>query len=93
MTKKAIGLVQFKELTQEEQLDMLHRDGVHVGKRRVGKQTVILFQLYGFYVEVYYKHYRKEIDHIITSSSTEILQPYLEQIRVKGLNKDSEKHE
>ncbi|MFL5741604.1 MAG: hypothetical protein ACJ75B_15370 [Flavisolibacter sp.] len=92
MTKKAIGLVQFNELTQEEQFDILHRDGVHVGKRKVGRQTVILFQLYGFYVEVYYKHYRKEIDHTITSSSADILQPYLEQIRVKGLKGDNGKH-
>ena len=91
MTKKAIGPVQFNELTREEQLALLHRDGVHIGKRKLGKQTVILFQLYGFYVEVFYRQYRKIIERLVTSSSADILQPYLEQIRVKGLNKDDGK--
>jgi hypothetical protein len=45
-----------------------------------------LFQLHGFYVEVFYKQYRKIIDHIITSDSTEILHPYLDQINIRDFN-------
>lgn len=90
MTKKALSLAEFIELPQELQFEILHKHGVYVGKKKVGKQTIVLFQLHGFYVEVYYKQYRKVIDHIITSDSTEILQPYLDQIHLKGLNGDKE---
>jgi hypothetical protein len=90
MTKKAIGLTEFLELPEALQFELLHRDGVYVGKRKVDRQTVVLLQLAGFYVEVHYKKYRTQIDHIVTSDGTEILQPYLDQIHVRDLNKDKE---
>ena len=89
MTKKALGLAEFKEMAFDLQFEILHRDGVHIGKRKVDDMIVILFQLYTFYVEVYYVQYRKVIHHIVTSEDTNILQPYLEQIHVKDLNKKS----
>jgi hypothetical protein len=85
MTKKAIGLTEFNELSETIQFELLHRDGVFVGKRKVGNQVVVLFQLYGFYIEVYYKKYRKKIDRINSSNHTDILQPYLDQIKVRDL--------
>lgn len=88
MTKKLIGLGEFLELPAELQFEMLHRDGVYVGKRKVADQAVLLMQLYGFYVEVYYKAYRKEIDRIVTSDQTDILTPYLDQINIKDFNKN-----
>ena len=87
MTKKLLGLEDFLQLTESKQFDLLHKDGVHVGKRKVAEQTVILFQLYGFYVEVFYKQYRKLVDRIVTSKSTYILQPYLDQVHVRDLRK------
>ena len=57
MTKKALGLAEFDELTEDLQFELLQRDGVYVGKRKLGRQTVVLLQLYGFYVEVYYRNY------------------------------------
>jgi len=89
MTKKAIGLAEFNELSQELQFELLHRDGVYVGKRKVGNQVIILLQLYGFYVEVHYKQYRKKVEHLIVSGDTDMLQPYMDQIKVKGLDKGS----
>lgn len=85
MTKKIPGLRDFLALTEGEQFNLLQQDGVHVGKRKVGDQTVILFQLYGFYVEVFYQQYRKVVDRIVTSESTDILHPYLDQIQVRDL--------
>ncbi len=87
MTKKAIGLLEFDELLEEHQYDILHLDGVFIGKRKIANQTVVLFQLYSFYVEVYYTQYRKKIHHIVTSGNTDILQLYIDQVNVKGLNK------
>jgi hypothetical protein len=90
MTKKAISFAEYNELSKSLQLDILQRDGVHVGKRTVEGQVVILFQLYGFYVEVFYRQYRRDVAAIHTSASAEILQPYLDQIRIRGLDKDME---
>jgi hypothetical protein len=86
MTKKLIGIAEFNELAEELQLDLLHSDGVHVGKRRIGKRLVILIQLYSFYVEVHYRQYRKSIDHIIASDGVEMLEPYLHQIHIRDLD-------
>lgn len=76
------------ELPEELQFDVLHKHGVYVGKRKIDKQSIVLFQLHGFYVEVYFKQYRKIIDHIVTSNDIDILQPYLEQINITDLNVD-----
>jgi hypothetical protein len=86
MTKKALSLTEFMDLPQELQFEVLHKHGVYVGKRKVDDQTVVLFQLHGFYVEVYYKQYRKIIDRIVTSDNTDILQPYLDQINIRDIS-------
>jgi len=88
MTKKALSLKEFMDLPKELQFEVLHKHGVYVGKRKVNNQAVVLFQLHGFYVEVYYKQYRKLVDQIVTSNSTEILQPYLDQINIRDLNEN-----
>ena len=82
MTRKALSLKEFIDLPQLLQFEALHKNAAYVGKRKNGHQLVLLFQLHGYYVEVYYERYRKTIDHIVTTDSTEILQPYLEQINI-----------
>ena len=86
MTKKIIGATEFEMLSEEKQLDILQKDGVHIGKREVGNEKVILYQLYAFYVEVYFEEYRKKINKMIISDKVDILQPYLDQIKVKGID-------
>ncbi len=92
MTKKAISLSEFINLPQELQFELLHKHGVYIGKQKIEGQSIVLFQLNTFYVEVYYKKYRKIIDHIVTSGNMEILQPYLNQINVRDLPDDDEKN-
>ena len=87
MTKKILGPQEFKELEEDIQLTLLHNDGVHVGKRKLHGKTLILFQLYSFYVEILYKEYRKKIYYMLASADTEMLQPYLDQIHVRYLQK------
>lgn len=89
MTKKIPTLAEFNQLTEELQLQLLQRDGVHVGKRLVNGQPVILFQLAGFYVEVSYTKYRKEISGIATTEDADIVTPYLSQIHIQGLDKNN----
>lgn len=88
MTKKLIGAQEFELLSQEKQLELLQKDGVHIGKRDIEKEKVILYQLYTFYVEVYFKEYRKKINKMIISDKVDILQPYLDQVKVKGIDKN-----
>lgn len=87
MTKKILGPQEFKELEADIQLKLLYRDGVHVGKRKLHGKTLILFQLYSFYVEIVYKEYRKKIYYMLVSADTETLQSYLDQIHVRDLKK------
>jgi hypothetical protein len=90
MTKKAIGLHEYNELTQDQQLHLLHRDGVYVGKRKLNNQSVVLFQLYGFYVEVFYKQYRRQIDHTVATTDVNIVQPYIDQVNIAGMQKEDD---
>ena len=90
MTKKLIRLADFIKLTQERQFDILHQDGVYVGKRKMAKQTVVLFQLYAFYVEVFYSQYRKQADRVVVSEDPEFLLPYIDQVHVKDLGQNAE---
>lgn len=90
MTKKQIAPADFAELLQEDQLELLRRDGVFVGKLKKDGQFIILLQLYSFYVEIYYKEYRKTISEIRISENMDVLQPYLDQIKIKDLNKNND---
>jgi hypothetical protein len=76
-------LFDFKSLEYDKQVELLYKEGVYVGKRKASSQTIILFQLYGFYVEVFYSKYRRLIHHINYAESTKILDPYLDQIDVE----------
>jgi hypothetical protein len=86
MTKKAVGLAEYLELEEEQQFEILHRDAVYIGKRKADKQRVVLFQLYGFYVEVHYKHYRKQVERTVVTDNTDILQHYIDQVNIRGLD-------
>ena len=89
MTKKAIGLAEYNELLQNQQFDILHRDGVYIGKKKAGNKTIVLFQLYGFYVEVYYRQYRKHIEYTVSSDNPDILHDYIDQVQVRDLGGDT----
>jgi len=78
-------MMEFYCLTESEQINMLYRHGVYVGKRKSGKFAVLLYQLDSFYSEVFYYNYRRHIYKIRCSDSMNILDPYLEQIAVEHL--------
>jgi hypothetical protein len=75
----------FKLLDQVEQINLLHEEGVYIGKRKINYCCVLLYQLESFYVEVFYKKYRCSVSKIHCFSSTRLLDPYLEQIDVEHL--------
>jgi len=73
-------LFEFKLLSEAEQLELLYREGVYIGKRKEKGRTVLLYQVESFYVEVVYKKYRYFVSDIRCTDSTSCLDPYLEQI-------------
>ena len=75
----------FELMAETEQIDQLYRYGVYIGKRRDAFSVILLYQLEGFYVEVYYRKYRSHVKKLHCFETTEQLDPYLEQIDVENL--------
>ena len=87
-----MNIGEFAEKPDKQKLDILQQEGAYVGKRQTGEGTALLYQLAGFYVEVVYRNYRKDIDSIKVSPSLDLLKPYLDQVKVNGLiNIENEK--
>lgn len=75
----------FQLLPEQQQIDMLYQFGVYIGKRKVKISIILLYQFESFYVEVFYRKYRSHVKHLHCFESTELLDPYLEQIDVENL--------
>jgi hypothetical protein len=80
--RSTMTVIDFENLSRTEQIDCLQQDGVHIGKRTQEGKVVVLLQLNTFYVEVYYKKYRKKIERLKVTSSTSILKDYLDQVKL-----------
>lgn len=78
-------LYDFIRLPEEEKAALLYEQGVYIGKRRQGTTVVVLYQLDGFYAEIFYRIYRREIDRISCFSGMARLDPYLADINVEYL--------
>lgn len=78
-------LQEFKRLPQQEQTALLYEQGVYIGKRKQGATVVVLYQLEGFYAEVFFRVYRRIIDRIFCFSDTKRLDPYLNGMDVEQL--------
>jgi hypothetical protein len=78
-------LVDFQLLHIQDQISILYKHGVYIGKRKRGHLTILSYQIESFYVEVVYRMYRRHIIKIKCSDSTDVLDPYLEQIDVEHL--------
>lgn len=67
----------FEALTREEQMSVLQKDGVYVGKLKDGEGTRLLYQYQAIYVEVKYEVHRKHIREVSCFSDTAILDQYI----------------
>lgn len=72
----------FGTLTTSEQLELLQTRGVYLGKRKLQGKAVILYQFNELYVEIFYIKYRQVIDYIYCFSTTDLLEPYLNEINI-----------
>jgi len=77
-------LYQFNALEEMEQAEAVW-SGTHVGDRQDEQHNILLYQIDGFYVEVYYHREHNEIVRFRSFSSTEQLLPYLGEINIDEL--------
>lgn len=54
-----------------------------IGGRDENKFKVLLYQLNNFYIEVYYHKKHSHISDFVAFDSVEMLEPYLEQIKLE----------
>jgi hypothetical protein len=80
-------ITHFSALSLVDQLELLYTEGVHLAKRNYNGKPVILYQFGKWYVEIFYDKYRSKVSYTRTTDGTEILEPYLDDIDIKSLNK------
>ena len=79
------GLIDFNELSRQEQLDQLYKEGIFLGKLHTFNQSRVLYFFDSFYAEIIYTRYRREVKFIRCFNGTELLDPYLKQMRIEEL--------
>ena len=72
-------------LDEIDQADVIWESGVLIGKRKDEYYNVLLFQVDGFYAEIYYHSHFNVINKIKTFSDTAELEPYLQAISISEL--------
>lgn len=79
-------LEEFETLTESQQLGLLYEQGVYIGKCMKEASVVILLQLESFYVEVFYRKYRRNIQRVHAFTSPEKIDDYLELIDIENIS-------
>lgn len=69
---------------EEKKLVVLHQ-GVLIGKRQNRRSMIFLFQMESFYVETFCNTENKDIEEFRVFDHTQLLQPYLELIKIDDL--------
>ena len=78
----------FNALNQEKQRRLVLQKGVYLTGRRTRDFTVLLFDVDGFYIEVYFYTATNKVFLIKSFDHTDLLQPYLNTIDIKFLLQD-----
>lgn len=80
-----MNLYSFKLLDENQQAEALWDKGVHLGERFDGEHNTLIYQIEGFYVEVFYHPIHNSIKRLRSFRSTGQLRPYLEQIYIEKI--------
>lgn len=78
-------LHQFNRLSEDKQRETLINDGILLAKRSYVQYNIALFQVEGFYIEVWYTKQGLDIGLVRGFSSTDELDPYLDEININEL--------
>ncbi len=78
-------LQEFRELDQDDQAQTAWELGEHIATRISLLHTITLWQIEGFYVEIYYNQADQKIEKLRSFRSTILLTPYLKQIDISSV--------
>ena len=81
-------LTYFKSLTRNQKKAVVLRTGTFLCEKNYGLIRTMLYQVDGFYVEIYFAKFRRDAIWFRSFDSTKNLHPYLQQIDISGLFKD-----
>ena len=73
---------EFNLLSEKEQLDVLYKEGIYIGKQKQNNRTFMMLQLDSFYIEIDYRKYRHHINAINCFETTFQLDPYIKEIKI-----------
>lgn len=76
---------EYKALQQDEQTSFLCKAGVSIAERHVGPYLIVLYQVDGFYVEVFYDKHSYQMIKLMSFYNTTLLEPYLAEIPISHL--------
>lgn len=78
-------LYEFNTLNMEAQIDAVCSKGVCLGGRQEPQFRIFLYQVDGFYVEVFYHWGTKKVTDFKAFMDTDLLEPYLDEINLAEL--------
>jgi hypothetical protein len=81
----AMTLYQYNQLDKTDQACVLWNKGVFLCERKMDQYTIALYQIEGFYVELFYHPEDNAIEKLRSFRSTGQLNPYLNRIDVSKL--------
>ena len=76
---------EFDKYSLNKQADIVWKIGVLIANRQEGRFTVMLYQIEGFYVEVFYSKNGKKIPGVRSFEDIKYLEPYLNEMDVNSL--------
>ncbi|MCW3074784.1 MAG: hypothetical protein JWP69_1853 [Flaviaesturariibacter sp.] len=81
-------LIYFKQLATDQKKTTVLRHGTFLSEKNYGLFRTMLYQVDGFYVEVYFTRFSKAAVWYRSFDSIKNLQPYLQQIDISSLFQD-----
>ena len=83
-----MNLSSYKLLGESEQFEIIEQKGVFLAEREEGFYTIRLYQIDGFYAEIFCHSHFNVIVRTRAFASVRALQPYLKAINVADLLTD-----
>ena len=80
-------LDEFVLLTEDQRISVLWREAKMVAQRNDDNYNIFLYQVYSFYIEVWYSKNLMNIYNLKSFSNTDLLEPYLEEINISSLTR------
>ena len=80
-----MDVYQFRELDEDDQAQTAWQYGEHIATRMTLLHTVSLWQIEGFYVEIFFNQADQKIEKLRSFRTTILLTPYLKQIDISSV--------